>query len=85
MNKNICQFDSNEYQYGFGDALQKTHKQSRCPVCGLWTVYTNKKTGLYFSLCVGRNAITYALAVDKVLEQDSKAIITPARRRMSTS
>lgn len=81
MSEPICQFNHHEYTYGFGDALAKTHHQSQCPLCGLWTVYTNKKTGLYFSLCVGRNAIRYALAVDKVLEAEANAVVTRAPRR----
>jgi predicted RNA-binding Zn-ribbon protein involved in translation (DUF1610 family) len=34
---------TNSYCEGIHKAL--THHQSRCPICGLWTIWKNKKSG----------------------------------------
>ena len=53
-----CNFNPNEYNYCWGIDLVKTHGQSRCPQCELFTVWTNKKTGYTFSQCEGRGAVS---------------------------
>lgn len=40
-----CFYDYSAYGYLSQIAKTRTHAQSLCPDCGLWTVWTDKKTG----------------------------------------
>lgn len=44
-----CHFEPSAWPYAFNPS--RTHKQSQCPDCGLWTVWTSKKREEVFNMC----------------------------------
>ena len=57
-----CKFEPNDWPYGWEPRPRRFWNQQRCPICGLWTVWLDKRFGWSVSMCDGYKAARKAYA-----------------------